>query len=209
MKLKEMIPYIFVALALVVGTFYDYQITDTLFGNLRYVGLFFERFALLPIEIVVTITMCMLYRTKKHVGFLLLSYIATYYIVWDFQHYWKNPNTIVLFIIIAIAALLTCVLIQYIVSRIPLYWIQRHIKFFVFMTTVFLCALLVTTIWKVFWGRIRYRNMNDIAQFCVWYRPSGMTGYNSFPSGHTTTAAVIVCILQWKQNAFEKPSILR
>lgn len=209
MKIKEGIPYGIAILALVVGTFYDYQITDTLFHSVPYIGVFFERFALLPIIIVVSITMCMLYTQRRQVAYLLLAYGATYYVMWDFQHYWKNPNTITLYVILAIVSLLLVSLIQTVVSRLPHRWIEQHLRFFVFMTTVLLCALLITTIWKVFWGRIRYRDMQDISEFCVWYRPSGITGYNSFPSGHTTMASVILCILQWKTNRFEKPSVLR
>ena len=32
-------------------------------------------------------------------------------------------------------------------------------------------VLIITGVLKLLWGRIRYRQMEDAAQFCVWYRP--------------------------------------
>lgn len=209
MKRNEWIPYVIALVALLIGAFQDYQITDTLFQSVPYIGVLFERFVLVPIELVLTFTMCMLYTMNHQYRYIVLAYIASYYIIWDFQHYWKNSNTVLLFVLIAILSVVVVLLVQRVVSRLPKKWIDQHISFFVFMTTVFLCALLITTILKSCWGRIRYRDLQDVGEFCVWYRPSGMTGYNSFPSGHTTTVSVILCVLQWKVNRYEKTPVAR
>ena len=59
-------------------------------------------------------------------------------------------------------------------------------------TLCFLVAVLVVVnIFKIFWGRVRYREMTDLAQFSPWYVPQGINGHRSFPSGHTANAATL------------------
>ncbi len=54
------------------------------------------------------------------------------------------------------------------------------------------CATFVI-IWliKLGWGRVRFRQLEDLADFTPWYLPQGFNGYFSFPSGHTANATVI------------------
>lgn len=59
-------------------------------------------------------------------------------------------------------------------------------------TVCFLIAVLViVNIFKIFWGRVRFREMTDLAQFSPWYDPQGINGHRSFPSGHTANAATL------------------
>jgi membrane-associated phospholipid phosphatase len=38
---------------------------------------------------------------------------------------------------------------------------------------------------KIFWGRIRFRDLSEnYTNFTTWYIPNGITGNDSFPSGH-------------------------
>jgi membrane-associated phospholipid phosphatase len=38
---------------------------------------------------------------------------------------------------------------------------------------------------KIFWGRIRFRDLaENYSNFSAWYIPQGFTGNDSFPSGH-------------------------
>ena len=46
---------------------------------------------------------------------------------------------------------------------------------------------------KIFWGRIRFRDlikMQSYEAFTQWYHPNGANGHRSFPSGHTAGAAM-------------------
>ena len=53
-------------------------------------------------------------------------------------------------------------------------------------------TLLVIWLIKLVWGRVRFRQLEgDLSRFTPWYLPQGITGYFSFPSGHTANAAVI------------------
>jgi membrane-associated phospholipid phosphatase len=60
-----------------------------------------------------------------------------------------------------------------------------------------LTIILVNSI-KIPWGRMRMRSMDDPdSQFTRWFLPQGMGDseeYKSFPSGHSSTAAVIIWI---------------
>lgn len=51
--------------------------------------------------------------------------------------------------------------------------------------------LVIVNIIKLFWGRVRYREMTDISDFSQWFLPQGITGHHSFPSGHTSSAAAL------------------
>lgn len=59
-------------------------------------------------------------------------------------------------------------------------------------------AILLITILKMLWGRMRFREMTDPAnQFTRWYLPQSLTTNNefmSFPSGHAANATVVLWI---------------
>lgn len=57
-----------------------------------------------------------------------------------------------------------------------------------------LLLLVVISLIKLFWGRLRYRDMLDISGFSHWFIPQGITGNYSFPSGHTAYCASIWAI---------------
>ncbi|MGX8834823.1 phosphatase PAP2 family protein [Amedibacillus sp. YH-ame6] len=209
MKIKECIPYLIAFIALFVGVFYDYQITDALHESVPFVGLVFERIVLIPIEGVVMFTMCLLYRKYHKLWILILAYAGAWYVIQDSLHYWMNVKTPLMVGIILVASLLLVVLCVYILRKVSDDWVNRHINFFVFYTAVLLSAVILTSCIKHFWGRIRYRDIEELSQFCVWYKPCGLIGNRSFPSGHITAMTTILCVLQWKQHHFEKVSILR
>ena len=59
---------------------------------------------------------------------------------------------------------------------------------------VFVGVTTFVVIWlfKLVWGRVRFRSKDgDYSLFTRWFIPQGFTGNYSFPSGHTSNAAVI------------------
>lgn len=208
MKKKEWIPYIFAIIALIAGAFYDYQITDFFYDPGNLIGIVFERFLLIPVQMMIVITMCMLERVYHNKIYALLGFVAALYMIQDFVHYYSSIDQM-MFGICMFAAVLITALVYVIVKKLPYDMIQRHLHFFVFYTCVLLTAILITFIMKNIWGRIRYRDMQDAAQFCVWYKPCGLYGNHSFPSGHTTAFTSILCFLQWKTHPSQQVSIIR
>jgi membrane-associated phospholipid phosphatase len=64
---------------------------------------------------------------------------------------------------------------------------------------------------KYFWGRFRFRELDAaFSQFTPWYLPQGITGSDSFPSGHAAMGWMLLALLilsvnkkQWvKYSAF-------
>lgn len=209
MKAKEGIPYVIAIIALIIGAFLDYQITDTLYQKVPFIGEFFERIVLIPIQFVVAVALVMLHRKYHHRVFLILAYAAAIYVVRDTLNYWMRTDGLLVWGIILVIALLLVGVSVWLTRRMNQQVFERRIYFFLFMSIVLLSATLITTVLKESWGRIRYREMQDISQFCVWYKPCGIVGSRSFPSGHTTGFTAIICLLQWKNNPFEKPAVWR
>lgn len=49
---------------------------------------------------------------------------------------------------------------------------------------------------KLFWGRIRFRDLSSgFIDFTPWFIPQGITGNQSFPSGHTSMSFMFVPLL--------------
>lgn len=49
---------------------------------------------------------------------------------------------------------------------------------------------------KYFWGRVRFRELDaTFSQFTPWYLPQGITGFDSFPSGHAAMGWLLLAIL--------------
>ena len=49
---------------------------------------------------------------------------------------------------------------------------------------------------KYFWGRVRFRELDAaFSQFTAWYLPQGITGSDSFPSGHAAMGWMLLPLL--------------
>lgn len=48
---------------------------------------------------------------------------------------------------------------------------------------------------KIFWGRIRFRDLaENYSNFSAWYIPHGFTGNDSFPSGHAAMGWMLIAL---------------
>ena len=130
MQKKEWIPVGAALLLLAFGAVYDYQITDTLYQTLPMTGMIFERFLLLPVQMMTVLAMAMLFRVKKNAFYLLIGYAASYYMLQDALHYWVSlQNSGVQLLLLAGSGGLIAV-VQLVIQRIPYNWIQKHLSFF-------------------------------------------------------------------------------
>lgn len=77
--------------------------------------------------------------------------------------------------------------------------------------TFFYGYLLIATPLKIFWGRIRFRDLaENYSNFTPWYMPNGITGNDSFPSGHAAMSfLLIVLFVFFMDKAFYKRIILK
>jgi membrane-associated phospholipid phosphatase len=54
---------------------------------------------------------------------------------------------------------------------------------------------------KYFWGRVRFRELDAaFSQFTQWYMPQGLTGSDSFPSGHAAMGWMLLALLSLLTN---------
>jgi len=63
---------------------------------------------------------------------------------------------------------------------------------------------------KLFWGRVRFRDLDAFYNnFTNWYIPNGITGNESFPSGHTAMGFVLISyfVLLRNKNLFARYSV--
>jgi len=55
-----------------------------------------------------------------------------------------------------------------------------------------ICIQLVKTLW----GRVRFRELDELfSNFTPWYLPQGLTGFDSFPSGHAAIGWIILPLI--------------
>ena len=87
-----------------------------------------------------------------------------------------------------------------VVSQVFLYKIPEE-KVLKYKRAALITVLLVLTeiisvnIFKVYWGRVRFRDiLDDFSKFTPWYLLQGNTGNTSFPSGHTAEAWTIIVL---------------
>ncbi len=54
---------------------------------------------------------------------------------------------------------------------------------------------------KIFWGRIRFRDLaENYSNFTAWYIPNGITGNQSFPSGHAAMGFILMALFIFKMD---------
>jgi membrane-associated phospholipid phosphatase len=77
--------------------------------------------------------------------------------------------------------------------------------------TFFYGYLLIATPLKILWGRIRFRDLaENYSDFTPWYWPNGITGNQSFPSGHAAMSfMMIVLFVFFMDKPFYKRIILK
>lgn len=206
---KEFIPYGIAIVMLLIATFYDYQITDALYNPTSIIGIFFARIALLPVQSMVLITIALLYKKRHNILLIGMGAIVSFYIVHDALQAWMNTRSKTMFVIMVLLSLLYEIIIFYIISRCSKQWAARYLSFFIFFSVVLLSAIVITSILKTYWGRIRYRDLANASEFCVWYKPCGLSGNYSFPSGHMTAFTAILCFLQLKHHRYQKVAVSR
>lgn len=125
---------------------------------------------------------------KMALGFLFflcgLVYVSSIYA----RLHWEGRLTVSILTGIACAASVVWLIIQ------PTARLYEWMKIAAVTLVYLLVVLVVINLIKLFWGRVRYRELTDLNQFTSWFFPQGITGHLSFPSGHTANAATLYVI---------------
>ena len=116
---------------------------------------------------------------------------ATLLFAQEASRIFPRPSASVTVLLAMACALLLCLFLR---RRLSPAQKARIRPFLIAYLQLLFTVLIITGALKLLWGRIRYRQMEDAAQFCVWYRPCAQAG-TSFPSGHTSTLACTLLFL--------------
>lgn len=230
-KLKYILPLALVWLsALIAAGFFDLEISMKLADPMSPFGRFFE-LAGEPPAILFTAfnfsvaAVCLLKRSERSYKRLFLAAIlialmvgTTYYTVNATFGYIKSWRTELglgflgsgtkLFWVLLITALVSMLLLQ-------LAFRQKHSRLEAMLPSAVHCilaaVLTLAIIWafKLLWGRVRFRQLDELSQFTAFFIPNGFTGYFSFPSGHTANATVILTISYYFGSAIKSPRFSR
>jgi membrane-associated phospholipid phosphatase len=196
--LIKAIPYVIACMLLGIGASYDYSINVQFAHALAGVDFVFERFAIFPLIVLLIAGFHLYHLETNRPLFLIFAMGASIYAGFDAMGYWLSGTWM---IVAALAlAILFVFVVRVIVQKIPVSKRRQVGYWLMYFTMVLLISILVTTILKQLWGRVRFREGNGMQDFTPWYLPQGINGHKSFPSGHTTTWTSILCLFHLHPN---------
>lgn len=188
--------------AMIFASFFDLQISQSLYNPDSLFGQFFAYIGELPMYLLIPISLSIiavfLYkkRTKKNVAF------ACVFALFSLATFWLCVSKFLDFALplpiqILVAIVLFCAS-WFLFLRFEVDTLGRLYRWAILALIVCLLSLVITQIIKNLWGRIRFRDLTSAGSFddfTPWYLPVGITGNKSFPSGHSVAVTMIVLIL--------------
>lgn len=206
---KNLFPYIIACIALGIGTFYDYQITQSLYQSMPIISTFFERLMLIPLLSIIAITLVMEGILRKQKSYLVCAYFACLYVVHDAMQYWIYHQHFLIIATLFVLAGAYFFIIYVLMKNVSTQQLERRLPFLRFFSQTLITSIFITVVLKYFWGRVRYRDLLHVSDFTPWYMINGVNGNYSFPSGHTTCFTSILCLLEYKDNRYMNISIYK
>lgn len=133
----------------------------------------------------------LLLMDRKHCYFIIAVFLADFFALYDLSAFFSYP-------IWSWYSLFCCslfLILQWCLYQIMTPWHRKKAKkYIVFFLQVFFAVFLIVTVMKCLWSRTRYRDLEQMTQFCSWYIPCRQGG-TSFPSGHTSSFAAALLSL--------------
>ncbi|WP_081637672.1 phosphatase PAP2 family protein [Faecalicoccus pleomorphus] len=169
---------------LCIGTFWDLEINTLFYDPQNRIGIFLQEGWPLLLKLILTLCFALLID-QNHPFFSIPWFICGLLF---------SQNVITLtesswFSFISIGAILTPLVVSiFICYKLTTEQKNKLRPYIINYLQLFFTVLIVITLFKVLWGRIRFRDMQQASQFCVWYLPCHKGGF-SFPSGHTSSFA--------------------
>ena len=185
-KRQDIIIYSLCIMGLVIGGIWDYPIAQLLYRPHNILGCIFEDVIPLIFYILVGACFLILWKVKK-AWYWFLGFFLTFGVL-AFSPVFQKIGTAAGFIFSAGIVLIEAALIQRMKETMLLSFASLAE---IYLKTLFISMLLVVVM-KNIWGRVRYRDLTEYAQFRPWYLFSRMGGA-SFPSGHTCAAGSTLC----------------
>jgi len=198
---------VFIILAIVFA-FYDLQISEQIVNQNSGWASFLEKFGMIPGMLVIFSGIYIYYSTIKknsdawsYVQMVVFFLASTGLILYLFDIISSNSisenfviNHLITFLIIAFSVSIIIFIILQIRQPVQNTIAIKYARIVVGMALFgyVICIQLV----KLFWGRVRFRELDAaFSQFTPWYLPQGITGYDSFPSGHAAMGWILLALL--------------
>ena len=176
--------------------------TENVFG--RFLEIWAEPPSLLMVAF--SFALCAVYRARLRTPYFVLqtalctlgcviAVAATVYRTADY-YTGEGVSSPAVLAIVAAVSLLLVFLCLFLSTRIRTDTLSKMFPAMLFVIATALATLFIVSTMKNLWGRIRFRDMaalgdDTLSGFVPWYLPQGITGYNSFPSGHTSNAVIL------------------
>lgn len=187
------------AVLLGIAGIYDLKISILFFNEHPGWAKVIEDYGELPGIITILTAIFIYHKKKKHSSnarTILYSFILTYSAFMLFSYIGNvllKPLVNSFQPVIIFASVLTLISV-FLVKKLKVNFSETAFDFskVVLLMGIFGYVLFVQPL-KMFWGRVRFRDMDVIySNFTNWYVPNGITGNESFPSGHTAMGFLLI-----------------
>lgn len=204
---------ILVATALVVATFYDLEISKFMYNANSGFGKFFSVYgqltSFLPLPFIFAVWFVKFLRKKTiwnlvFAALLFLIVVASWFIILNkFVFLQKEVWWKILLISFVVSAItMFCLL------KLPQKQILKLSNMALWLLLLILLTALITRGIKLVWGRVRFRDLENLTLFTPWYLPKGFTKNYSFVSGHASSSAIMFFLL-WLPMYYSKTKKLK
>lgn len=182
-----------------VAGIFDLQISQSLVNKNSGWAKVIEDYGELPGIITILTAIFIYHKKKKHSSnarTILYSFILTYSAFMLFSYIGNvllKPLMNSFHPVIIFASVLTLISV-FLVKKLKVNFSETAFDFskVVLLMGIFGYVLFVQPL-KMFWGRIRFRDLDPLFNdFTNWYVPNGITGNESFPSGHSAMGFILL-----------------
>ncbi|MFO7524822.1 MAG: phosphatase PAP2 family protein [Ignavibacteriaceae bacterium] len=184
---------------LILAAFYDLQLSQSIVNPDSGWAVVIEDYGELPGIITLLTAIFIYHKKKKHSSnarTILYSVILTYsaFMLFNYASFLLfKPFITSLYPVLAFAAFLTIISVV-LVKELKVDFSEKAFRF---AKTVLLMGLFGYMFFvqplKIFWGRVRYRDLEALhSNFTPWFSPNGITGSQSFPSGHSAMGFLLI-----------------
>lgn len=189
---------------MVIASFYDLQINHALSNGDAFIGVLFEWLGEVPAYIIAPIATTILYNCdfgdKKNtkiaikIVFAILIFVSWLVFNMNGKDMGNSSYSTLINVFSAIILAIGSILISGLIDKEKM---QKLAKWAIFAIIVMLLTTIIIQLMKLFWGRMRYRDMlaqGDFEGFTPWYVVNGHRkgDYTSFPSGHAASSVNIL-----------------
>ena len=193
---------IWIILAVIFGI-YDIDISKTIVNQYSSWAKFLENYGMIPGLVIILSGIYIYYSfvktksdvwsyTQKIVFFLVSGGLIFY--LFDILLGNVVTNHLIIFLIISFSISIIIFIVLHKANQVQSAIAIRYAKVVVGMA-LFGYVIFIQGV-KYFWGRVRFRELDAaFSQFTPWYLPQGITGFDSFPSGHAAMGWMLMALL--------------